>query len=205
MVNDEKWVYQSSLVPMNVPSIHFEWLKWTCQYVGRRINVRYREDWCYESTRLLFCNAVIANPVFLQICNLRLNISWMWSWILQTSPLWTTSGTSWAMSALFRLCMASWISQTSMSPQVRTELTQLRPSYCRTSFRVSSIHCSRVPRQCSERVLAPSNTTTTPSVICPHVGLNQKPSASLPSPQTDWADFVQVTGHHNTVFFQIAL
>lgn len=135
-----------------------------------------------------------------QICNLRLNILWMWSWILQTSPLWTTSGTSWATSALFRLYMASWISQTSTSPQVRTELTQLRPSYCRTSFHVSSIHCSRVPRQCSKRVLAPSNSTSTPSVICPHVGLNQKPSASLPSPQTDWADFVQVTGHHNTIF-----
>lgn len=116
--------------------------------MGRRINVSYREDWCYESTRLLFCNAVIANPVFLQICNLRLNISWMWSWILQTSPLWTTSGTSWAMSALFRLHMASWISQTSMSPQVRTEITQLRPSYCI----VPSIHCSRLPWQCSKRV-----------------------------------------------------
>lgn len=120
MVND-----QSNLAPMNVPSIHFEWLTWTCQQVGMRMNVSYCEDWCYESTRLLFYNAVIANPVFLQICNLRLNISWMWSWILQTSPLWTTSGTSWAKSALFRLCMALWISQTSMSSQVRTELTQL--------------------------------------------------------------------------------
>lgn len=101
-----------------------------------------KEDKCQLSWGLMlwkykykiFCNAVIANPVFLQICNLRLNILWMWSWILQTSPLWTTSGTSWAMSALFRLWMASWISQTSVSPQVRTELTQLRPSYCRTSF-----------------------------------------------------------------------